>query len=1585
MIYLSLLKRRISNSERHSRREMLSTEGKAAAMAKIHFFEKRARSLSNDSQRSKSADSASGVGDKRRQSSPSYGGRSSSANSDAKQARNRSRSLYEQVTGDGNETSDWSSTGSLFSGREKSSPKLSDSPMHGSQGDELLTQTISERVQEHLPEFSSDNDRDAEKEMESQMISEKETDTLSDFSSGSLVRDKPPPHDQTSLVQIPQQKPLSQHRNQEHVLQIQSPSRNGASSVGDSAASINVSSESSNRENQSFGNGSRGRDSPKGSNGVPDGYRGHSSPTHSSRSVEQSGVTNGAGRSSPSGDHSLQRTSDENRSIHAPREESLRIRIKRPKDYIRQWEDTMDRLSGTPPASDVSPRTPLISKYARSKSFESGGSPVTLRASQAREYSSALRSRSNELAPKITVTSDAHGRRARAQEVLNKSTRSSTSVTSTSVGSTLVSPASTVSSENQSLQSILERLPEHMRQQAKNASKFLMHSSGPEVIALIDAIKDARESTGTRRPRNGVASEEEGEGTTLKRVHQSEASPSTARVRFQPAGTTRSQEMRGLASESVRPSALRSSTTSPVPSRVGSLTSPQRRAISSSGVSGNGDGERGSDRMLSISPRDRSRSLSPTALGSDSRSSTLNPKSPRGTALSDGESTSPSRAMREELLLKNLGLNTRVVEDERPSSRLKALSASPRLNDTDSPGRMYTSSPRKPQTAYPEVTRLELGLDSDRSYVSHTEDGSESPPPVRRGGAGRVPRREAWEQQRKRKEEATLAATFTSSKSDSVAQSKFIEVLCKEIEVLKQKVEMMEEEEFKRSRSRSGASPRVSGKFRLNDSIRNENNEMILAPRVALSVSPRADRSISCPLLQTSSRSALLRSPRAASSVTRADSTSVKRPMASYSSATHSRSSSIPGSAGNITHTRAESPQRQGGIRLGYTSPARSVTPEIWGNDLTTASGLDPEKQENWKLLISSRNLSEAEVIELKQALACAVVEHDILTAKLNNARHEIHDKLRHTNEVLDDCRHHLAKSQAENMELRTKLEQERQRSEGFENRIKEMESNMSEIRADNQTLEDELSQTSSMLDKSVHETKPGVDALKAENTTLISRLAHVENENDSLVEQVQNLKRTQAKTMNTVDELRDCLHKVRRERQELFDELSVIQQREQSSRVRDILNSYQEKGARDEREHERNIRERQSRSLSTSYSVRDSSVFSDLDDTAVRSTHPVHDTSFSSYSPRQVTPRRSSSQQRYLAYDDLSPSSYREIYPHRKSYQPRSRSVSPRARKMYSPTCYLSTSNLDDSVVDQTLQEIEQDMARDRQAFLRNNTPLARRRLKLSSYPSDEDLQIGSRSRSSYGQGRGSSHQASPDRGGSGCESDVAHRSRSLSYGKDLVGKSTHSARESDYLLPHSFASSDDAWRKRSSSSSPSRFSPRPGILKSREPLRSRSPSSSRLGVGDYAGDRTSILSTLGSVTPERSRSPVYFPRESHSPPTRLSPDHTKEKASTPVARRPMHQKSGAGAIARNLQKEFDKEDKILNALSKSTVFQNKSWFEMQSDSDGDDTGINSSMSSRSSIERTGTARKKTPLLTEQQRRYADELIEKYTGNTPL
>jgi ABC-type transporter Mla subunit MlaD len=80
--------------------------------------------------------------------------------------------------------------------------------------------------------------------------------------------------------------------------------------------------------------------------------------------------------------------------------------------------------------------------------------------------------------------------------------------------------------------------------------------------------------------------------------------------------------------------------------------------------------------------------------------------------------------------------------------------------------------------------------------------------------------------------------------------------------------------------------------------------------------------------------------------------------------------------------------------------------------------------------------MSDGDIVELKHALGTVIAENDILQAKLRNANTDINEKMRKTGDVLNDSRAHLSKAQAENMELRTQLEKERNRNETLEARI---------------------------------------------------------------------------------------------------------------------------------------------------------------------------------------------------------------------------------------------------------------------------------------------------------------------------------------------------------------------------------------------------------------------------------------------------------------------------------------------------------------------------------------------------------------------
>ena len=107
------------------------------------------------------------------------------------------------------------------------------------------------------------------------------------------------------------------------------------------------------------------------------------------------------------------------------------------------------------------------------------------------------------------------------------------------------------------------------------------------------------------------------------------------------------------------------------------------------------------------------------------------------------------------------------------------------------------------------------------------------------------------------------------------------------------------------------------------------------------------------------------------------------------------------------------------------------------------------------------------------------------------------------------------------------------------------------------------------------------------------------------------------------------------------------------------------------------------------------------------------------------------------------------------------------------------------------------------------------------------------------------------------------------------------------------------------------------------RQQQRCASSSPGRRGEG-----RKGILknTTFAGRIADRSCSPRYSSR-SHSPPTRLSPEEKKQGLAS--KKKLMFARTKAGQIARDLQREFDKEDFLLNGLRKK--HSSKSWFELQ------------------------------------------------------
>ncbi|XP_060081080.1 uncharacterized protein LOC132560431 [Ylistrum balloti] len=271
-------------------------------------------------------------------------------------------------------------------------------------------------------------------------------------------------------------------------------------------------------------------------------------------------------------------------------------------------------------------------------------------------------------------------------------------------------------------------------------------------------------------------------------------------------------------------------------------------------------------------------------------------------------------------------------------------------------------------------------------------------------------------------------------------------------------------------------------------------------------------------------------------------------------------------------------------ISLGYTSPIRNVSEEIWGVDLSDLdSSFDPDRMRKWKKLASMDNVTDREVVQLKQGLASAVSEIDILQAKLNNANAEIKAKMSKTSDILNDCRSHLAKSQAENMELRTQLEKERTRNDTLENRIRDTDGSLNAAKSANDDLEAELDQTRSLLKGASKKDIPTLKSLVEERDRLLEVLASTQKENTRLVQCVEQNKKRIWKGQTTVNDLRGILDEAIKERRQLYDEIKRLQTEGQLSQVSGIIGKYMEKGLYDMEERQRHFNGYVTRSRSNS------------------------------------------------------------------------------------------------------------------------------------------------------------------------------------------------------------------------------------------------------------------------------------------------------------------------------------------------------------------------------------------------------------------
>ncbi|XP_067671940.1 serine-rich adhesin for platelets-like [Haliotis asinina] len=663
------------------------------------------------------------------------------------------------------------------------------------------------------------------------------------------------------------------------------------------------------------------------------------------------------------------------------------------------------------------------------------------------------------------------------------------------------------------------------------------------------------------------------------------------------------------------------------------------------------------------------------------------------------------------------------------------------------------------------------------------------------------------------------------------------------------------------------------------------------------------------------------------------------------------------------SHQSVDPDDQTRAISLGYSSPVRSVTQEIWGNKLSIVKGLEPERQDRWKNLIAMRELSDEDVIELKQALASCIVENDILQAKLRNAKADVSEKLFKTNDVLDDCRRHLSKSQAENMELRSNLEHARHKSEELGARVKSMEDSVFKARAESDQMRMELQETGAALNKALGELRP-LEDLKQVNQSLRMNLSQVESQNDSLRQDFEEMQFNQEKAQSTIKELRTCLEEVRQERSKLFDEINALHVSNQKSKVADIISHYTEKGACDEvdREIRRGTSSQPSSRPSSASRSRTSSMGcssrpdmskiptrrSRIDDYIspsrenVDSSLRVHRRTSTWNSELDSSPVKLNSSLNMSSTLDSKdtgysteemmqspgvPSSFREIYPHRKVQYYRDKQREALDHRL-SPIPFVDYSDLQQypTKLSYSDYDAEDSYRISRKGFgetgsFRENLLQRQHRDSLHGDNYTDDL---SRYESSQNYGTGKDMVETVVESSSTTyqrpASDVTERlSQSM---QETLRQPHHDRKESSGRLNVSYNSVYDMQNRKSPSS-------KKGILKN---------------------GKTEQLNHLR----ERSCSPVLqrYGR-SHSPPTKLSPSNNATMETKSGLRRPLYgRSSSARRVTTKLNDELDggRESNLKAGYSRA-----KSWYQLQL------------------LEPT--------VLSDAQRRYADHLIEKYTG----
>ncbi|XP_064600619.1 uncharacterized protein LOC135466826 isoform X2 [Liolophura sinensis] len=352
-------------------------------------------------------------------------------------------------------------------------------------------------------------------------------------------------------------------------------------------------------------------------------------------------------------------------------------------------------------------------------------------------------------------------------------------------------------------------------------------------------------------------------------------------------------------------------------------------------------------------------------------------------------------------------------------------------------------------------------------------------------------------------------------------------------------------------------------------------------------------------------------------------------------------------------------------IKYGYSSPIQKVSSDIWGVDIKDLDSLEPGRQEKWKRLTEPKKfMTDSQIIELKQCLASATMENEILHAKVGNASHEIGEKMTKMAQVLEETKLSLIKTQAENEELHTQLNRERLRSDTLEVRVADLEGSLTKSRSDCERLEQELEEARTLLGGTDAD---GIHKVEQENYQLKRQLNVSKQEQKKTKEELESMKVSRDRAHSAVKDLQVKLDDTREENHFLSQEINEVKTQERSyrktatllTRAADIKERFSN---RDEKMSAITTEDRLQADRIHSFSpatpahtYTTSTPYSKL-----KSSEPLMTSSPSRghFIPRSVSPTDISPVKNYPSrpksynYEEISPavkSSFREIYPHRR------------------------------------------------------------------------------------------------------------------------------------------------------------------------------------------------------------------------------------------------------------------------------------------------------------------------------------------------